>query len=110
MFRCVLLYRTTLSRTVEHLELGVNYLLYQLICFGREHRAFGILFEDFNAGFVDEESVIKNLKLVVEHAKRVALSHLVAFAFPTQSLVIVRVHVRSDVDRLKVLKIRLNLK
>lgn len=102
MFRCVLLYRTTFSRTVKHLQLGVNYFLYQLVGFGSEHRTLWILFKDFDARFVYEKGVVKNLKLVVEHAKRVALRHLVALSLPAQSFVVVRIRVRSNVDWLPV--------
>lgn len=101
MFRCVLLYGTTFSRTVEHLELGVDNLFDQLVRFCGEHRSFRILFKHLDAWLVHEETVVEDLKLVVEDAKRITLRHFVTFAFPAESLVVVRVTVSSDVDRLK---------
>jgi hypothetical protein len=104
MFGCVLLYSTTFSRPVEYLELGVDNLLYQLIRFRCEHRSFRVFFQNFNSWLVHKERIVEYMKLVVKNTEGIALRHFVTFAFPAKSLVVVRIHVSSDVNWLKYLR------
>lgn len=103
MFVRVLLYSTSLSRPVKHLQLRVDDLLDQLVRFRGEHRALWVLLQHLDAWLVHEEGVVEDVELVVEDAERVALRHFVALSFPAQPLVVVGVHVGSNVDWLKIL-------
>lgn len=105
MFWLPLLYGTTLACTEKYLKFWIDDFLNQLVSLGGEHRSLWILFQHLNARFVHEEAVVENVEVIVEHTKRISLRHLIALPLPAQPLVVVRVGVCTDVDRLPMNKV-----
>lgn len=62
-----------LPRAVEHLQLRHDDLLDQDVGLGGQGVAVVVLLEDLDARPVDQEGVVEDEKVVVEHAERVAL-------------------------------------
>lgn len=59
--------------TVKDFELGENRFSYEGIRFAGSYCAGWVLLQCFDARLVDEESVVQDLELVVQHAEYVAL-------------------------------------
>lgn len=64
---------TSLANAVKHAQLWKNFLLDENVGSGGELRTGSILLHRLNAGLMDEERIVQDLELVVQHAKRVTL-------------------------------------
>ena len=96
---------TAFSRSIDSFDLRhycflqVGVLGGNLLCF---ERTFHLILS-FDAGSMNEESIVKDVELVVQKTKFETLSHFVRPSLPCESFIVERFLVSSNVDWLPVL-------